>query len=580
MGSIFDTETIIIGRTLANVSIGELLRIANQIDRINGGIYNDLYAHIWLNSTLPGYVTENQSLMPINVPPSTKAVKPSAVLKARTLSYQADLTCTSALPAPQDSCDVDFFAWGAQGEWLSNGKGCIVPKPSVGSTSITYTGWAKSGQALGLESPCCPKQFVNTFLAHYSSSDKSHVFFCETSYWTQSVNATIRLSDSTILSTQPLDPRSPLLLDAFNSTWLDTLSSVAVAAFEEFDTAYTGSWGTENADIDQCIIYNQFQRLSALRPGVGFGKDISRDALALDRTPFAEYRDMEKLVMAFRKTHQLIFGLAINNVVAQIAGQSSSSSADDSILEEESGVITISQEFVIVSQTLLCMLAILAATLSYINWRRPLDLTRDPASIANLIGVQTPSVERLLEHLPAEALPADVERTLRPQRFAMSESHIRVMPKQAVISSDYALPRGSDDETRAGPSHHFRPLELRTVTLMAFILIIMLALVVLILLRRSMHDTGISKPFSSPLGNRMLVSFLPTLLGTLLEAMWVVINRSLCYLQPLEDLRKAHNGAKRSRALHARYITLPPQLVFFQALAAKSTLLYLVCGIA
>jgi hypothetical protein len=60
--------------------------------------------------------------------------------------------------------------------------------------------------------------------------------------------------------------------------------------------------------------------------------------------------------------------------------------------------------------------------------------------------------------------------------------------------------------------------------------------------------------------------------------MWVLLNRLLCVLQPLEELRTLKASAARS--LDLNYTSLPPQLVAFKALRAQHFLLAVVCAMA
>jgi hypothetical protein len=60
--------------------------------------------------------------------------------------------------------------------------------------------------------------------------------------------------------------------------------------------------------------------------------------------------------------------------------------------------------------------------------------------------------------------------------------------------------------------------------------------------------------------------------------MWILINRLLCMLQPLEELQDCNAKAKES--IDANYNSLPPQLVVFKALKTKHFVLAAVCTMA
>jgi hypothetical protein len=60
--------------------------------------------------------------------------------------------------------------------------------------------------------------------------------------------------------------------------------------------------------------------------------------------------------------------------------------------------------------------------------------------------------------------------------------------------------------------------------------------------------------------------------------MWILINRLLCMLQPLQELQDCNAKAKKS--IDMDYSSLPPQLVVFKALRSKHFVLAAVCTMA
>ncbi|KAL6154620.1 hypothetical protein ACJBU6_06253 [Exserohilum turcicum] len=88
---------------------------------------------------------------------------------------------------------------------------------------------------------------------------------------------------------------------------------------------------------------------------------------------------------------------------------------------------------------------------------------------------------------------------------------------------------------------------------------------------------GIVRP-SSTLMRQIVENYIPTALATLIEPVWILINRLLCLLQPLEELRGGKAAA--SRSIDADYSSLPPQLVMFKALRSSHFKLAVVCLMA
>lgn len=76
----------------------------------------------------------------------------------------------------------------------------------------------------------------------------------------------------------------------------------------------------------------------------------------------------------------------------------------------------------------------------------------------------------------------------------------------------------------------------------------------------------------------MLLNFIPTAVGTVMEPFWVVLNRLLCIIQPFISLNTGATSASKSILLE--YTSVPPQLVVWPALKSKHWLLAAVCAVA
>jgi hypothetical protein len=73
---------------------------------------------------------------------------------------------------------------------------------------------------------------------------------------------------------------------------------------------------------------------------------------------------------------------------------------------------------------------------------------------------------------------------------------------------------------------------------------------------------GLPLPSDSLIINQILVKYLPMVLGAFFEPIFTWLTRTLCMLQPYEQLRRGN--APRSRSLDTTYHCLPPQAVIFK----------------
>jgi hypothetical protein len=89
---------------------------------------------------------------------------------------------------------------------------------------------------------------------------------------------------------------------------------------------------------------------------------------------------------------------------------------------------------------------------------------------------------------------------------------------------------------------------------------------------------GLPLPSKNRIVQNIIRDYLPTAIATLIEPMWILINRLLCMLQPLEELQGSHSRACKSISLN--YSSLPPQLTILKAARAGHLLLASVCAMA
>jgi hypothetical protein len=76
----------------------------------------------------------------------------------------------------------------------------------------------------------------------------------------------------------------------------------------------------------------------------------------------------------------------------------------------------------------------------------------------------------------------------------------------------------------------------------------------------------------------IIENYIPTGIASCIEPAWILINRLLCMLQPIEELQNCNANAKKS--IDIGYNSLPPQLVVFKALSAQHFVLAGVCVMA
>lgn len=87
---------------------------------------------------------------------------------------------------------------------------------------------------------------------------------------------------------------------------------------------------------------------------------------------------------------------------------------------------------------------------------------------------------------------------------------------------------------------------------------------------------GFPQPSKNKVVQNIILNYVPTALATLIEPIWLMINRVGCQLQQLEELRRGAAPSKRS--IDLSYGSFPPQLALFKALRSRHLLLAAVCS--
>lgn len=91
-------------------------------------------------------------------------------------------------------------------------------------------------------------------------------------------------------------------------------------------------------------------------------------------------------------------------------------------------------------------------------------------------------------------------------------------------------------------------------------------------------NIGLRLPSKNKIVQNLVSNYIPTVIATSIEPMWVLINRLFCMLQPLEELQRARALGIRSVGLN--YSNLPPQLSILKALKHGHLVLACVCVMA
>ena len=357
-------------------------------------------------------------------------------------------------PAVVDDTGGGSFAF-------DNGRGCHTDPISLSdyyhqfdALCIGYFDDLLKG--LGLSTLGCSGNFSNEYLAIWgenSVKNKSPVnitaLFCRSSYWTQTVNATVVVPMMTVSSITPLGPLLPLTGEVFNipafNYIINTGSSPAV----------------DDADISKVDYLEQWPRLQHMNLNspttnmVGF-------AIGASKLPSAEYMNGDTLASSLESAYKLLFALAVKDVLTtNISGAVSRSGTIEGTIE----AVVIVRTLAILVESFLGLVAALAAALLCVSWSRRSQLWYDPASIKDTISIVAQNSVLLNEFNNADVIDdLDLSAKLdQYQRYHLNDDHC-----STELKGPSGINRSAESQNMSGKAHFkddkkratIRPVEL------------------------------------------------------------------------------------------------------------------------
>ncbi|KAI4749438.1 hypothetical protein E4T50_00275 [Aureobasidium sp. EXF-12298] len=206
------------------------------------------------------------------------------------------------------------------------------------------------------------------------------------------------------------------------------------------------------------------------------------------------------------------------------------------------------------------------------SWRRTI-LISEPANLAAMMALTSNDTHLVQTMGNKDSTTSDQLETLyQHTTFAIQDSHrgpmLRCVDPPATVEATQPLL----------PSRSVLPVELSWYFGASFLSLQCLVIAALVFTYISANlNNGLSLPSKSLFVNQILVRYLPMVIGAFFEPVFTWLTRTLCMLQPFDELRKG--GTHPSRAITVDYDSLPPQAVIFRTLKAENLSLASVCCI-
>ncbi|KAL2059944.1 hypothetical protein VTL71DRAFT_10099, partial [Oculimacula yallundae] len=575
--AIFNTGTVTrLIPTDVGTSAG-LVPVESQTALLNVNFLNTAYGMSWLKQQLPPFTTSDFALLPFEPAASASPTSPAESWSANTEVYSTSLNCTPA--------DVVIEPKGYK---FDNGRGCSVSQVVLATTTfdtqymVAYIGY--HGNAVlewSLKNPNCSEEHSNNFLAVWASRDSLlqpgiyknlTALFCRPSYIVENMYVKVNASDGMVATQDLLPPTvsEKKVEDIFNTTNFEYLLGVG------FQPELKRGNFQDTALLEQFPQLQDYNLTWPVSNMVGFG-------IALNTTSVAGLADPLQLHSAFERAHKLLFAVAFSTLA--VRNRTALDDIRPGMKQDTVAAIILVRTISVVVEVALAVIILLAVSLWYYSSKRPNHLVRDPASIADVMSaVQHESVSGLFRNngtMAAEVLSQEISSKI----FSIDNVQVHGKPSLRLLAKspsnqDSSLRTStSSTDVSSGSFKPVRPAELKSVVGYVLVLVLLSSMGGITFLNMwSQKRNGITLPSRNLIVLSILQNYLPTVFATLLEPVWVILNRILCLLQPFDELRKGN--ATSTKTIQAKYTSLPPQLVVWRAIKSGHFLLAAVCVIA
>ncbi|KAL9638010.1 MAG: hypothetical protein Q9204_001647 [Flavoplaca sp. TL-2023a] len=560
LGAVFTDDRVVRSLNLTASTNADLELHAMGQKRLDAGIMTDAYGITWLGQDFPTFVNAKEAIAPFQLQLQGQPGDTRGTWTTTTNLYTTELNCTPAKIGGNPGV----------GHTFDNGQGCqtdpIEPFTSKGYKAI-YMGYFNDPHVdWSLSYLGCRAISPHTFLAIWATIDnstytKATALFCEPTYTIQRAKATVVAADGSLVDTSPIGIPMSLSEELFNVTEFEYLLGAGL------------SDRSSEAEVTKSHVIDQWPRLQHMEISWPVGNMVGF-ALGTSKRPPDDYFDSAVLASSFQSAHQLLFGLAIREMM------SNKTVAPDwrpGLGVSEVKAIVVVQTLAAVLEVFLGLVTLLILTLLVVSSTRRSQLYADPASISDIIELIKVSRSRSLAVSKQMNLDDGASR-FRLQEGKLSACFVDSATKSTGIPSVTQLSPSPKmhGEALTQLNRTQRALEMKWSLGAPFIMILLAAVIALVTVYiRIADDNGLPLPSNSQAVNQLVLNYIPITFATLLKPFWIMLNRMLCILQPFEEMRKGR--AKPSQSLDVKYTSLPPQLIFWRALGARHLLLVVVC---
>ncbi|KAF1918845.1 hypothetical protein BDU57DRAFT_511601 [Ampelomyces quisqualis] len=587
---IFSVETVTRTTNMTFAVSTSAIPYEKQAKELDVRYAQSVYGIVAANETLPPYMTRNYTLVPFKPRADDGSASERGTYTAPTIMYTLDLECedvshksdnsTSIVYKSKGGCNVDL---GLDGNLTMGHKASKSEWSSIKQYTGMYIGYHNGGLADYYLSPLCPKSENTTFYAAFAKSKARPedppqdvtAIFCKPRYWRQEVSATVDTITKAPLKVLELAEKQPMEWDTFNTTEFEMNVNAGSGTIRIRSDAMPEGNFPKYWDIVARSNLTLTSKYGDLMPMVGLAVGTGNGGLE-------DYVGWQGLSKAYTDAYRLLFVRAMVDVLDTNFSSTKEASGQRQAISE---AVVLQGLFVHIVVGFLGVVSIATIMLLILSLRRKRNLQTDPSTIASIMAMVANDTLLLSKFADLDCSTLeDLEKVVGPRRYKLNndESGTNLSDITCADVTDFENgPISSLQQRRDRPSNivkPVRPLEFSLWLAIPVISLFSLLAIMLGVVYAKARANGLPLPSKNTIVQNILENYIPTAIATLIEPMWILINRLLCLLQPIEELQNCN--AKANQSIDTNYSSLPPQLVVFQALRSKHFVLAAVCTMA
>ncbi|KAI4937671.1 hypothetical protein J4E85_000106 [Alternaria conjuncta] len=595
---IFSTQTITRNATSPFDQSTAFMPARNQASNMTLRFAQSTYAIAAQNETLTQYMARNFTLAPIR----PKAISPHASIShgnwsAPTTMYSVDLYCEPAIFSRNsarnglvaNSTNGCSFHLGLDGNITMGGNKAWPGRTVLNNKEFTamYVGyWNPLGFADYSLDNYCPTTSNTTFYAAISRNkargtdapQNVTAIYCWPTYYQQPVLATVDAVSLEPSLIRPTGAKKPLESSLFNTTRLEQLMSSNSLGDEVRGDLIPSKSVPDYIDS----IARTGLSLGSGPMGAGVVQPMVGLALAVSNLPLEDYLDWKVLAKSYADGYRLMFARAMRDVLDQ--DFRTSNNVTGHIIDTTEAVL-MEPVFVYVVEGFLGAISLATIALLYLSLTRSKNLRSNPSTIAAIMAMVADNEPLLADIEGLDCCTTNgIEEYLGHKRYKLVDDGTSVgiieldQSPEIIADENLPMPAAQHRDTPTDIAKPIRPTEFSLWVAGLFVSVLIALATGLVVLFAKARLQGLPLPSKNTLVQNILENYIPTAVATLIEPIWVLFNRMLCMLQPIEELQSCNARAKKSIDLD--YASLPPQLVILKALRSKHLVLAAVCTMA